>query len=282
MILQGKAAVITGAGRGIGQAIALAFAREGASSVLVARTAKEISETAGKIHKGGGKAVEFPADVADSENAEKAVHLCIQKFGRIDILVNSAGVIGPIGPMEEETPEDWRRTIEIDLTATFLWMRAALPHMKKQKSGKIINLSGGGASFARPMYAAYAASKVAVVRLTESVAEEVKADGIDINALAPGAVNTRLFEDMLAAGDRAGVDEHRKLKDQKQKGGAPPERAADLAVFLASSRSNGLSGKLIAAVWDTWHSWTPEDIQRIQTSDLYTLRRVVPPEQSKA
>lgn len=276
--LKGKAAIVTGGGRGIGQAIAMALARHGAKLVLVSRTKSELKSTAAGIEKQGGRALTVAGDARLGKTSREAVRICKKSFGKIDILVNAAGIVGPIGPMENETLSEWQSTLDVNLTATFLFMREVLPVMKSQRRGRIINLSGGGAAGARPMFAAYAASKAAVVRLTETVAEEVKRFNIRINAIAPGAVNSRMFQEMLAAGKRAGAAEYKKIRDQKKSGGVPPERAADLAVFLASDESAGLTGRLISAVWDDWTTWKSK-IGEIQAGDLYTLRRVTPPRQ---
>jgi 3-oxoacyl-[acyl-carrier protein] reductase len=148
--------------------------------------------------------------------------------------------------------------------------------MKSQGYGKIINLSGGGATAPLPRFPAYAASKAAVVRFTETIAEELAASHIDVNAIAPGALNTRLLDQILEAGpERAGEDFYRRSLKQREEGGASLELAAQLALFLASSESDGISGRLISAVWDDWRSF-PRYRERIQKSDVFTLRRIVP------
>jgi 3-oxoacyl-[acyl-carrier protein] reductase len=145
--------------------------------------------------------------------------------------------------------------------------------MIRQRRGKIINLSGGGATSPLPNFSAYAASKAAIVRLNETLAEEVKGFNIQVNAIAPGAVNTRLVDEILAAGPAAGEEMLARTRRQKETGGVPPEQAAALAVFLASEESDGLSGRLISAVWDDWQSMNSH-IDQIMASELYTLRRV--------
>jgi len=272
--LEGRAGIVTGAGRGIGRAIALALAGEGARLVLVSRTQTELEETEKLILSAGGAARIMAADVSQPDTAGRAVEACGEFFGSVDILVNSAGIIGPIGPVEEASLHDWRRTIDINLTATFLFIKAVLPIMKKQKRGKIINLSGGGASAGFPLHAAYAAAKVAIVRLTETVAMEVIDHNIQVNAIAPGTVNTRIFEEMLAAGPRGGEADYIRLQEQKKSGGVPPEKAAQLAVFLASDAAGALSGRLVSAVWDKWQSWSADDLRRIQSGEMLQLRRL--------
>lgn len=273
MKLKGKAAIVTGAGRGIGRAIALAFAREGADLVLVSRTFEEVNETARRAREFGVQARPMKADVSRRDDVESMVRLAVEKLCRIDVLVNNAGVLGPIGPLAENDPDRWVETLHINLIGTFLCCRAVLPYMMEERKGKIINLSGGGAASPRPFFSAYAASKAAVVRLTETLADEAKEFNIQVNAIAPGAVNTRLLDQVLAAGDLAGKKEMEAAKRRKERGSTPAEKAALLAVFLASDESDGLSGKLTSAVWDDWATLA-ERIPEIMASDLLTLRRI--------
>jgi 3-oxoacyl-[acyl-carrier protein] reductase len=156
-----------------------------------------------------------------------------------------------------------------------------LPHMKKNNAGKIINLSGGGATAPLPRISAYATSKAAVVRLTETLAEECKEYSIEINAVAPGALNTRLLDEVLEAGpDRVGRTFYEKALKQKSDGGTPLDLGASLCVYLASSESNGITGKLISAPWDPWQNLAHyrEDLKN---SDIYTLRRIVEKDRGK-
>jgi len=273
MKLAGQAAIITGAGRGIGRAIALAFAQEGADVLVASRTLSEVAETAEEVRALGRHALALKVDVSNRDEVERMVAQALEEFGKLDILVNSAGIYGAIGPLVDNDPEKWVQTVRINLFGSFFCARAVLPLMIRQRRGKIINLSGGGASSPLPNFSAYASSKVAIVRLTETLAEEVKGFNIQVNAIAPGAVNTRLADEILAAGAAAGEEMLARTRRQKETGGVPPERAAALAVFLASDESDGLSGRLISAVWDDWESMSGR-IDQIIASDLYTLRRV--------
>jgi 3-oxoacyl-[acyl-carrier protein] reductase len=273
MKLAGKAAIITGAGRGIGRAIALAFAQEGADMLVASRTLAEVAETAEDARALGRRALALKVDVSNRDEAERMVAQALEELGKVDILVNNAGGYGSIGPLVDNDPEKWVQTVRINLFGSFFCARAVLPFMIRQRRGKIINLSGGGASSPLPNFSAYAASKAAIVRLTETLAEEVKGFNIQVNAIAPGAVNTRLMDEILAAGAAAGEEMLARTRRQKETGGVPPERAAALAVFLASGVSDGLSGRLISAVWDDWESMNGR-IDQIMASDLYTLRRV--------
>jgi NAD(P)-dependent dehydrogenase (short-subunit alcohol dehydrogenase family) len=276
MELEDKVSIITGGSGGIGKAIAKAFAREGSHLILNSRTASELEATKREIERLlPVKIGVFPAVVSQPEQVKKLVDFSLERFTTIDILVNCAGIYGPIGLATDIESEKWLEPIHTNLYGTFLCIKAVLPTMIKNKKGKIINFSGGGATSPLPRFSAYAASKAGVVGLTGSLAEEVREYNIDVNAIAPGAVNTRLLDQVLEAGDEAGKDFLAKAIKQKQEGGTPPEKAAELAIFLASSKSDGLTGRLISAVWDNWRE-IPEHMDQIMSSDIYTMRRIIP------
>jgi NAD(P)-dependent dehydrogenase (short-subunit alcohol dehydrogenase family) len=273
MTLSGEIAVITGAGRGIGESVAHAFARSGANLVLVARTSDEIERVARETAERGITSIALVADVSKRDDVERVAAAAFEKFGRVDILVNAAGIYGPIGPFVENDLDHWAAAIETNLMGTVFSIRAVLPRMLERRKGVIVNFSGGGAVQPLPRFSAYGASKAAVVRLTETLAEEVGESGVRVNAIAPGAVNSRLLDQVLAAGERAGVSFYAKALEQKAQGGTPPERAAELAVFLASAEGKEVSGRLISAVWDDWKS-LPGRAGELRSSALFTLRRI--------
>jgi len=273
MTLSGEIALITGAGRGIGESVAHAFARSGANLALVARTRDEIERVARETAERGVTSIALVGDVSKRADVERVAAAAIEKFGRVDILVNAAGIYGPIGPFVENDLGDWAAAIETNLMGTVFSIRAVLPQMLERRKGVIVNFSGGGAVQPLPRFSAYGASKAAVVRLTETLAEEVAESGVRINAIAPGAVNSRLLDQVLAAGERAGVSFYAKALEQKAQGGTPPERAAELALFLASAEGKEVSGRLISAVWDDWKS-LPGRAGELRSSALFTLRRI--------
>ena len=275
MILKGKVSIITGGSGGIGRAVASAFAKEGSNMVLTSRTRSQLEEVRNDLGNYSSIIEVFETDVSNPKHVNRLIAFALERFSTIDILVNCAGIYGPIGLITDIDCDKWIETVNINLYGTFLCMKAVLPTMIKNRKGKIINFSGGGATSPFPRFSAYAASKAAVVRLTETIAEEVKEYNIDVNAIAPGAVNTRLLDQVLRAGEAAGKDFLEKAIRQKREGGIPPEKAAALAVFLASSKSDGLTGRLISAVWDDWEEMSKR-IPDIMPSDLYTLRRVSP------
>jgi NAD(P)-dependent dehydrogenase (short-subunit alcohol dehydrogenase family) len=229
-------------------------------------------KTAAKIETIGRRAVAIRGDVSKKDDVNKIVGKVVEEFGRVDILVNNAAILGPIGLMVDNDPEYWIETIKTNLVGTFLCCKTVLPSMMKQRKGKIINLSGGGAANPRPRFSAYSASKAAVVRLTETLAHEVKEYNIQVNALAPGAVNTRLLEEALSRGHESTAALAEKKRDTK---GVDSDVPAALAVFLASDRSDALTGRLISAVRDDWRT-IAELIPNIMCTDAYTLRRIDP------
>jgi NAD(P)-dependent dehydrogenase (short-subunit alcohol dehydrogenase family) len=279
MKLEGRTAVVTGGSQGFGLAVAAAFLAEGANLMICARgeeALKAAQASLSDLAQPGRRVLSSAVDVSRPEGAERVIRTAWDAFGRLDVLVNNAGVYGPIGPVENVDWEAWVGAVEVNLMGTVLPCRAALPLMKQAGKGKIINLSGGGATAPLPRFSAYAASKAAVVRFTETLAEEVRSYNIDVNAVAPGALNTRLLVEVLAAGsEMVGAVFFSQCLTQRLEGGAPFENGVALCLFLASAASDGLTGKLISALWDPWEklpTFLPSSIE----SDIYTLRRIVP------
>lgn len=282
MELTHKTALVTGGSRGIGRAIAEALLRAGANVAITARSAEELHDTARELEHLAKettsdsdqdlKIAAVLADISKLEDVRRVFSAVTEELGPVDILVSNAGVQGPIGPLEEADPEEFSRTLEINLTGTWLCMREAIPAMKVRGGGKIITLSGGGATGPRERFSAYAAAKAAVVRLTETAAVELRPFSIDVNSIAPGAVNTRMLEELLEAAERAG-GELEGARKRDAEGGTPPEKAAELAVFLASPASDGITGKLLSAVWDPWRD-TEFQLRLREDAALGTLRRI--------
>jgi NAD(P)-dependent dehydrogenase (short-subunit alcohol dehydrogenase family) len=279
--LAGKFAVVTGASQGFGCAIARRFVREGATVLMCARTTGDLESAAELVRADaapGTRVLAETADISSEADVESLADLVKQQFEGLDILVLNAGVYGPKGAIEEVDWCAWSQAIAINLLGTVLCCRAFLPSLRQSARGKILLLSGGGATKPLPFLSAYAASKAAVVRFGETLAEELRETGIDVNSIAPGALNTRLLDEVLAAGpERVGRAFYEVSLRQKESGGTPLERGADLCVYLASSEADGITGKLISAVWDPWPELAAHH-QDLQNTDVYTLRRVVPGE----
>ena len=278
-VLQGRAAIITGASQGLGLEIAMQYVAAGASVIICARDESMLSEAAEVLKRSASHdqvIFHMVADVAESEAVDALIDFAIDKMGRIDILVNNAGIYGPKGPTDSVDWVQWVQAINVNLLGSVLMCRAVIPHMKRQGYGKIVQLSGGGATNPLPNLSSYAVSKAGIVRFIETLAIEAAEYAIDANAIAPGALNTRMLDEILASDPEAvGKEFYERALQQKASGGAGLEKGARLAVFLGSADSDGITGKLISAIWDPW-----EELDRykadLEDSDIYTLRRIVP------
>lgn len=261
--LDGLTALVTGGSRGLGKEIARAFLAEGAHVTILAKNLQDVRDSAD----------EFGVTWVCRDLSKRIE--CTYFVQQFDILVNNAAIHGPKGELDITNMKEWWNTFKVNLRAPALLMQEMIPYMRENKWGKIINISGGGAT--KPMYgmSAYAASKAALVRLTENAALELAGTGIDVNAVAPGALNTRLLDDVLQAGpEKIGAAAYRERVAQRESGGDSIERAAALCVWLASHESDGISGKLISAKWDEWD--TPEFAESLKLHpDLFTLTRKV-------
>lgn len=277
MKLSGKNTLITGGSQGFGRHILEAFLTDGANVVFCARTATDVARTQAELAPGlkpGQQLIGVACDVADPSSVA-ALFTHAAQLGPLHAVVNNAGIYGPIGPTEDIATADWNQAWQVNVTGTLLVCQHAVRAMKPQGTGKIINISGGGATNPMPRFVAYAATKAAVVRLTETLAEEYRADHIDVNAVAPGALRTRLTQQVLAAGpEKAGADFFARNKKWSDEGAVDPKLGAALCVWLAGAESDGITGKLISAQWDPWKD--PAKFRTLATGDVYTLRRIVP------
>jgi NAD(P)-dependent dehydrogenase (short-subunit alcohol dehydrogenase family) len=284
MKLLDKCAIITGGTRGLGYVIAKKYIENGASVVICGRDIEYLKNAEKSLNELSGPdqiVICLQKNVSLEEDIKELIECAHKNMGKIDIVVNNAGIHGPKGLVESVDSDEWLEAIKINLFSVFYMCKWILPHMKERNTGKIINISGGGATAPFPRISAYAASKAGVVRFTETLSEECKGYNIDINALAPGSLNTRLLDDILESGPQnVGNSLFEKALKQKEEGGVSPELGADLCVFLASDDSNGITGKLISAVWDPWHELTNYKDDLVH-SDIYTLRRITEKERGK-
>ncbi len=282
MKLSGRNTLITGGSQGLGRVIVEAFLAEGANVMFCARTAADVAQTQAALTPGlkpGQQLAGLACDVADPASVA-ALFARVAQFGPLHVVVNNAGIYGPMGPTEDVILADWNQAWAVNVTGTLLVCQHAVRAMKPRGAGKIINISGGGATNPMPRFAAYAATKAAVVRLTETLAEEYRADHIDVNAVAPGALRTRLTQQVLAAGpEKVGADFFAKNKKWSDEGAVDPKLGAALCVWLASPDSDGVTGKLISAQWDPWKE--PAKFRAAAAGDVYTLRRIVPEDRPK-
>jgi NAD(P)-dependent dehydrogenase (short-subunit alcohol dehydrogenase family) len=282
MKLKNINALITGGSQGLGKAIAEHFLREGASVFICARSETDLLATRDELAKNfpSQKVLAKACDVSNEAQVDELATLALREMGSLQALVLNAGIYGPMGPTESVNLDEWRRALEINLFGVLLPCRALIPYFKKAGGGKIIVISGGGATNPLPNISSYAASKAAVVRLAETLAEELRAFHVDVNAIAPGALKTRLVDQVLAAGpEKVGAEFFAKNKRWSEEGAVPLELGANLAVYLASAQSNGITGKLISAQWDPWEKL--HEFNTDLTGDIYTLRRIVPKDRGK-
>jgi 3-oxoacyl-[acyl-carrier protein] reductase len=238
--LEDKIALVTGASKGIGKAIALAFGRAGAHVVVTARTTAEIQAVAERIVQTGSAALAVTADLSREADIRRLVAEALARFGRIDILVNNAAIIHPPINLVDFEADLWRQVIDVNLTAVALLTKAVLPGMIENRAGKVINISSIGGRRGGKGRSAYRVTKAGLISLTESVAAEVKPYGIDVNCICPGGVDTEGYREAF---NSRGREENARLMR--------PEEIADLAVFLASDESSAITGAAIDAFGGT-------------------------------
>ncbi|MEZ5400698.1 MAG: SDR family oxidoreductase [Bryobacteraceae bacterium] len=262
--------VVTGGSRGIGKRIAMAFAATGARIGLVARSKAELDLAKLEIEHAGGTALHLRADVRDADQIRGAIDRARAHWGEIDALICAAGIQGPIGPLAETAPQSWAEPVLTNLIGVVNTCAAALPGMMRRRRGKVIVLGGGGGAHARPNFSAYAASKAAVIRTVECMAAELLDYNVQVNVLGPGGAYTHMTDEILRAGEKAGEREIADATQIRLTGGVTVQRQTELAMFLASQRSNHVSGKLVH-VKDRWEQLAEMTVH----PELYTLRRVL-------
>lgn len=269
-----KFALITGGTRGLGSQLVRRFWLAGYSLAVVGRQEVDIRRVLNELPKRDDQeALALPCDMSSPAQIVALIERIRKSCLPLKVLINNAAVQGPIGPVWENDFAAWNQALQVDLLAPVALCRGLIPLMNGASGGSIINLSGGGATGPRANFSAYATAKAGLVRFSETIAEELKASDIRVNCIAPGAMKTAMLEELLSKGDAAGEPERSLANKVFEEGGASMDRVADLALFLASEASKGITGKLISAVWDNWEHW-PEHLDELATSDIYTLRRI--------
>ncbi len=267
--LTDQVAVVTGGGRGIGRAVAQALAAAGAAVAVVSRSEGELVETVGLIQHAGGRAAAFPADVTSLDAVRAVMQAAERALGPIDLLVNSAGAIKPFGPIWENDPAEWWRTMEVNVRGPLVCTQLVLPGMVARRRGRIVSVTSGAGTVSTPYYTSYVTSKAALIRLTECIALETKPYGIAVFAVAPGTVRTKMTEYSLGSHEgQTWLPWFRRIFDEHID--VPPERAAELILNLASGRADALSGRTVSIYDDL--EMLIASAGRIEEQNLYSLK----------
>jgi NAD(P)-dependent dehydrogenase (short-subunit alcohol dehydrogenase family) len=272
--LHDQVALVTGGGRGIGQVIASALATAGANVAVAARSTDQLTATVASIEQAGGRALAVPLDVTNQEAVDRAVHIVEQQIGPVDLLVNNAGVSGPVGTLWEIDPVEWWETLEVNLRGAFLCSRAVLPAMIRRGRGRIVNVASSAGLRPWPLISAYAVSKAALLHFTENLAKETRGRGVYAFAIHPGIVRLGMVARALEMDPAPESPEgqivawfHEQVTAGRD---VPPERSAQLVVELASGRADRLSGRYIDVDDDL--ASLLQRVDEIEAQSLYTLR----------
>ena len=279
MLLNNQVVAITGAGRGIGKTIAETCKRSGAKVAICARSQRELDLALKDLEKLNSiPALAMVCDVTNSNQTLNFFEKIQSQLGTLTGLICAAGVYGSIGSFVETSFEDWQKALDINLKGTALSIHTAFRFFDRSKGGRIILFSGGGQG---PLvnFSAYATSKGGIWRLTETLGAELAPHHIFLNAIAPGAVNTKLLDELLTAGpEKVGKEFYEKSLAQKEQGGTSPAKSAELVLYLLSEKSKGLYGKTLSALWDPYQDF--KELEKMSATDIYQVRRVVEPDGS--
>jgi NAD(P)-dependent dehydrogenase (short-subunit alcohol dehydrogenase family) len=270
-----KYALITGATRGLGEYILNALWLSGWSIFAVARTHQDLLNLVGKLPSRDGQDIfAFPCDIGNEHQINSLVNEVKNKLFYLDLLINNAAIHGPIGPFLENDFDLWREAFEVNFFGPANLCRQLAHIMGKKSRSSIINISGGGAAGLRPNFSAYASSKVALVRFSETLADELRTNNINVNCISPGPMATKLLRELTVL-DRKNIPQ--KEIDMANsiigKQSHSMDDIVSLILFLTSQEGSKITGKLISAIWDNWQNW-PNHLDELISSDLYTLRRI--------
>lgn len=284
MKIQKRGAIVTGASQGLGKEIAVKLIADGYDLLICARDKNQLEQTQKILTDYCSKdqqVLAMQCDVSQCNQVDLFFKKAQEKLSHYNVLINNAGVYGPMGSIDDVNWNEWVSALEINILGTVYPCKLAVKHFKNIGGGRIVNISGGGATNPLPRISSYATSKAAVVRFTETLAQEVIKDNIVVNAIAPGALNTRMMDQLLAAGpEKVGSEMFERMMKLREDGCTPLEIGASLCAFLASTDISPITGRLISAVWDPWQDFAKYSTE-IAESDIYTLRRILPSERGK-
>ena len=273
MKLKNKNIILTGASGGIGKYIARTCDLEGANLFMIDLFENQLCSLFQSLKNANNKSACFILDISNEQTVKETTNQIESICGdQIHVLINNAGIQSPIGEFESNSLNEWKENIKINLFGTVNLTHAVLSKMINNKSGRIINLAGGGSTGPRVNFSAYGIAKTGIVRFTETIARELEKYNIFVNAVSPGAINTRMLDEVLASGENAG-NELSNAIERKDKGGDDPMHIAELITFLASDDSYGITGKLISAIWDPWRKIEFQEHLK-DDPDIATLRRI--------
>jgi NAD(P)-dependent dehydrogenase (short-subunit alcohol dehydrogenase family) len=271
-MLSGKTIIVAGATRGFGRHIAHRLHAEGAELLALGRDEAKLNSLRNDL---GERVMTLPVNLATQAGVDATYSFARERWPRLDVLINNFAIQGPIGCFWKSDADEWSKTIATNLLAPVNLCRVFAPWMIEAGAGKIVNVSGGGATAPRQNFTAYGTSKAGLVRFSETLAEELRPHNVTVNCIAPGTMTTDMHREIFVAGsEAAGEKEYGQSKALLSNGETAPSQALDLITFLASTESDSITGKLISAVWDPWRSIATHlgDLD----SDIYTLRRITP------
>lgn len=273
-MLKGKVAIVTGGSRGIGFAIAKELTEIGAEVIICSRNQDQLNEAVSKLSTTSKSAFGIVADVSQFADCQKLIDFAYSKKEKINILVNNAGIFGPIGLFETNDPKSWEEVLAINVLGAAYCSKLVIPYMKKQGGGKIINLAGAGVGspHVHPRFSGYYTSKSAIAGFTETLAEELKEDNIQVNAIAPGAIASELqFALLKMDKSLVGDNMYQTAQELLEQDVIPLKKAAKLAAFLAQGKANHITGRLLSSKWDQI-----EQLAKVErfTQNQYRLRRI--------
>ncbi len=272
-----KVVIVTGASQGLGLEICKDLLINNYSISICSKNKSRLIHAYKYLlnFKKKNQEIYFKAvDVTNETQVKNFIKLTIKKFKKVYALVNNAGILGPKGKLHKLNHKNWKETVDINLYGSLFTCKNLIPHFLKKKEGKIIQLSGAGALTPMENFTAYSASKAAVVRLADTLAEEFKDKNIQINSIAAGAINTQMLSEIIKAGPKkVGRNLFNRIKLQKKNGGIPFKKVTDLIIYLLKKESNFINGKIISPRWDKWKSWK-KNKKLLKNTDVFALRRI--------